>query len=868
MDFKRVYTSSKTYIILITVALVLLLFISGMAYKQIMRMQSSSEMVTHSFKVFNAISDLSAHFTLAQSEDFRDKIRDSNSFHTTLEKYKTDGNTIINNLNSLIIENETQKKRLKSVDTLLNILYNQLHNLGSFATEGTTMLLENSASQDISQKEKIEATLFQIRSIVKSMQAEEDYVMRQRKDSYSSYKFLAPFTSLVLTFVALFISFASFIRIYRNKIRIRKSEDFLKSILATTDNIINHYEPIFNENKEIIDFKIVFANACNRDYLGLEPNEIMNNPLSQVPTLFKMSGEFKELTQCYSKQNKNNFKQQITVNGEEMWFQVFITPLFTGVLVTARNTTAEEKAYSEQLNLKKRLEEQNLKLLDNRALLSNIFKSTSHIVMHFMSMRDEHNSIVDFKIVFVNDSINPVTGDIPDEIKNKRVSEIFPSIFNSGVFQHLVKAVETNTPQHYETTYNKNDFTHWFQATAIKLGDGVTVTTNEITLEKEKELQLLNLNEELVIQNSILSNAERLAKIGSYLWDMETGESEISDNFYHILGHQAKEFELNFEKYRAIVHPDDLEIYDKIAEEFLTTKIPKDHTYRIITKQGQVKHLKSNGQIINKNGKTLMAGVVQDVTESVKAEEDLINKNRDLLRSNAELESFNRVSSHDLQEPLRKIRLFISRIEDKDKDTLTRASSDYFDKVKIAVKRMQSLIHNLLAYSRIDNNQNEFTDVDLNDVLEKVADDLTTRIKENNASLLVDKLPTIKGLVFQMEQLFTNLISNAIKYRNPSETPIIEIKYEHIQASDISEEFTKTSKFYHKIRVIDNGIGFEPEYAEKIFEVFQRLHQKNEYSGTGIGLAICKKIIETHNGYIHAVGKPNAGAEFVIYLPA
>jgi len=263
-----------------------------------------------------------------------------------------------------------------------------------------------------------------------------------------------------------------------------------------------------------------------------------------------------------------------------------------------------------------------------------------------------------------------------------------------------------------------------------------------------------------------------------------------------------------------------------------------------------------------------MIGVVQDVTQSIEAEEKLRKSNLELLQSNAELESFNRVASHDLQEPLRKIQLFISRIEDKESDRFSNKSLEYFTKVKNAGKRMQSLIQNLLAYSRIDSTKTDFETVDLNLVLEKVLDDLATNINETQTSVHADALPEIKGVFFQMEQLFANLISNAIKYRSSIETPVIHITSEKIHSADIPETFLKTSKQYHKISVMDNGIGFDVKYADKIFEVFQRLHQKNEYSGTGIGLAICKKIVENHNGYIFATAKLGTGAQFIMYLPA
>src|SRR5690606_32998230 len=270
---------------------------------------------------------------------------------------------------------------------------------------------------------------------------------------------------------------------------------------------------------------------------------------------------------------------------------------------------------------------------------------------------------------------------------------------------------------------------------------------------------------------------------------------------------------------------------------------------------------------IFKNGKKGMIGVVQDVTQSILVEEMLLKTNLDLKNSNSELESFSRVASHDLHEPLRKIQLFILRIEELDGETLSDKSKEYFQRVISAVKRMQSLIENLLAFSRIDSSTTNFEKIDLNQILLKIMDDLATTIHDTDAKVISNTLPTVNGVVFQMEQLFTNLVSNALKYRNSNQAPKIQITYSRIETSDLHEKFMTTARFYHKISIVDNGIGFDSQHAEKIFEVFQRLHQKTDYSGTGIGLAICRKIVDNHNGFIHAKGDIGVGSEFIIYLP-
>jgi signal transduction histidine kinase len=210
--------------------------------------------------------------------------------------------------------------------------------------------------------------------------------------------------------------------------------------------------------------------------------------------------------------------------------------------------------------------------------------------------------------------------------------------------------------------------------------------------------------------------------------------------------------------------------------------------------------------------------------------------------------------------------MFLSRIEDTDK--LSEKSREYMAKSNEASQRMQSLIKNLLTYSRIDNTGDDFEKIDLQEVVEKTVQDFANEFEENHITVTYENLPTINGVLFQMEQLFTNLISNSIKYRSSKVAPIIIIEATKIHRNQIAQDFLKNHIQYYKITLADNGIGFDQENAEDVFEIFKRLHQKHEYSGTGIGLAICKKIVENHQGYIFVTSQLGIGTTFTIYLPA
>jgi PAS domain S-box-containing protein len=266
--------------------------------------------------------------------------------------------------------------------------------------------------------------------------------------------------------------------------------------------------------------------------------------------------------------------------------------------------------------------------------------------------------------------------------------------------------------------------------------------------------------------------------------------------------------------------------------------------------------------------------VTRDLTEKKQAEEKLVvtsltleQKNRELERINEELSSFAYISSHDLQEPLRKIQTFSDRIMEMEYEKLSEKGKDYFRRMQAGASRMQKLIRDILAYSRTTTSEKIVEVTDLNDLLKHAIAELEVLISEKKAVIKSDRLPHAKVIPFQVQQLFFNLLNNALKFSRPDVVPQVAITCEILDGSEFHQTYPPPAKKYYHIAFADNGIGFEPEYSKKIFEVFQRLHARMEYGGTGIGLSICKKIVENHNGLISAEGVPGQGATFHIYLP-
>lgn len=258
--------------------------------------------------------------------------------------------------------------------------------------------------------------------------------------------------------------------------------------------------------------------------------------------------------------------------------------------------------------------------------------------------------------------------------------------------------------------------------------------------------------------------------------------------------------------------------------------------------------------------------VTRDLTERKIAEDKQKQNAEQLQAQNKELEQFAYVASHDLQEPLRKIRTFNSLIIEHEAGHLTEKGKDYFDRSIAAADRMQRLIEDLLTYSRATRDTHEQKPVDLNQVLAHIK--ASYKDAEQKVVIESDHLPTMDGLDFQFEQLFDNLISNGIKYQKAGNSPHIRIRYHLVFGDEIKGKLFGPATRFHKISFIDNGIGFEQEYADKIFEMFQRLHGRSEYSGSGIGLAIVKKIVQNYNGFVTAESKPGKGSTFCVYFPA
>lgn len=491
--------------------------------------------------------------------------------------------------------------------------------------------------------------------------------------------------------------------------------------------------------------------------------------------------------------------------------------------------------------------------MNHSVTLEDIFETTNDGIIIFDPVYNEQQQIIDFQYNRVNESALRLLNHQRDELIGNSLLTVFPGVKKSDLFQQYSHTIKTGTPFSIEFLYQQDGLNTWFKNTGHRVNNQLLIHFSDISEYKqllEEKAKNEGLYQALIraLPNTDVAFIDR-----QYQIRITKGVPFRAYNYEEAIPEQANLTD--------ILDQETAKEVAKICRQCFKGKTKREE----ISIDDDAKYRLSFVPAYNYDQAVFGCLIVtEDIGIFSLSEDELRNKLYALESAKESLEQFAYVASHDLQEPLRKIRAFGDRINTRFADQLPDTGKDYFDRMQHAAQRMQILIDDLLKYSRVGRVQNDFEPIDLNVLIQDVLNDMETTIEETQAVIEFENLPTIDGEPVQLRQLFQNLLSNAIKFRK-EDTPKITIRSQLAQPGDTN--VSADNEVSYEITVADNGIGFDEKYLDRIFNIFQRLHGRNQYPGTGIGLAICRKIVEIHQGDIFATSTLGEGATFHVILP-
>ena len=503
------------------------------------------------------------------------------------------------------------------------------------------------------------------------------------------------------------------------------------------------------------------------------------------------------------------------------------------------------------------------KTIGSKDLLQSVIDASLTGNAYLKPVHNDSGKIVDFLCVFANKKANEYADGT--EMSGKQYCELFPGIEETEVFRYYIKAFEENIPQDFETHYNLGKFNNWFRVTAVKVADGIVVSFEDITRQKIAE-------KELAAQHNLLKQAEELAEAGSWEYDINTKDFFWSNGMYRLF---------NMKKGRHVVPAiyldytteHDAPVAQKIVKAIEENFHSFEETLRIKS-NGTVKTLKIKAAPLkNENGQIeKMLGVDVDITAIQQSEEKImeLNKslstmNKELSFLNAELKNLNSITANNYSEALRQVYIHLETIVTNDARTLSDSSRANLRRAQSAIQKMKLLSNDITNYLQLYDIGINKELINPNSIIKKALYGMKGKIEEANATINITELPPFPADPLLFSRLITNLIDNAIKFRKLVVAPIIKIHYSKADELNAMPQAINNTG-YIIITISDNGIGFRQEEMDKMFELFHQLQGQGKYKGSGMGLAICKKIMEMHGGFIAAEGEPARGASFQCYF--
>lgn len=626
-------------------------------------------------------------------------------------------------------------------------------------------------------------------------------------------------------------------------------EGVTERILNASQSGVFLLKALYKSNGDLSDFIIKRVNPAFSKLLNLPAETVINQSFLSIFPYTIDNGIFEQHCRVHNSGLAESNEFKYLFNNIDAWFLISTVKLDDGVLVTVNDIT-ESKKISEQIETQKNL-------------LDNLLENSSNGITVSQVFRDENGKVIDAQTILANEAAIKHSGLSRETLLSKTAFEIDPSFFNSLFYLNWSQTLETGIST--RTEYFLELTGKWIEISSSKMDkDHLIAIFTDITSTKEAQLAIERSADQLqTIINKTQSGIFTIAAV-------KDSQGVVVDFTFDIVN-------------RAVAS------YKNLAPANLTGQ-PVSNYFTSYKKNGLFDFFYSTletGEInrfdfhYNDDGIDAWLDMMCTPTDNkilvtftdytpVKQLQLKLEKSvQELKLSNTNLEEFAYIASHDLQEPLRKIQTFSDKLK-KDLDTvLTAENTNLFERIKSATVRMRSLIDDVLSYSRISSKTTGYKQVELDKLIKHILQDFETTLTETKAVVVTNSLPIVMGDESQLMQMFQNIFGNALKYRKAGTVPEISIKCTTID--DSNTIFIDNEKYrrgnYYLIEISDNGIGFEQEYAEKIFHVFQRLHGRAEYQGTGIGLSIVQKVITNHGGYILAKGEPGNGATFSIMFP-
>ncbi|MDJ1499777.1 ATP-binding protein [Xanthocytophaga agilis] len=616
------------------------------------------------------------------------------------------------------------------------------------------------------------------------------------------------------------------------------TEDAFQRIIGLSSTLIHIHE--------IPDVKILYVNKEITEILGysLEDLETMNRSLSGLSdNLFpdNFSGIFEELPDVWLREGTIKHK-----NGGTRYLKTRYT-----ILKKAHGTVTEILGYSEDITEEK--------VLVERLRQQELIMTQAEVSMKFGSWEWD---ISTNKVVWSKGLWEIFGQDIElFELSYDSFISLLDFRDQKRMTECIAKCMQDHNPYQIEHSIIRPDGER-----RILMGKGQPVFDekgNPIKfLGSAADItELRNTTRQLMNSEALLKEAESIMGYGSWELCLDTGKMSWSKGMFQLHELPENNFPtISLDEYlHHFIRQEDRERIKNACFDAISNHQTFHIEAQLITASNQQRTVILHGRLGEDEGEfpRRIVGSINDITQLRTYEEELEAKIHELNHSNQELEQFAYIASHDLQEPLRKIRAFAEFLQQRLGSKLTEIEFDSLERMRESARRMQEMIQTLLEFSRIGRVQQPFDSIDLSHTLQKVLEDLDEKINDKQAVIHVGNLPVVKAVDAQMHQLFLNLIGNALKFNTAQP---------RISVSTILTLHSGTKKYW-QISISDNGIGFEAEYAEQIFTLFRRLNARFEYSGTGIGLAICKRIVEGHGGVIWAESTPGNGATFTFTLP-